>query len=293
MIRTRILIFVCGLLLAAQVARAEPQVTAVDHVVIPVAQLDRAASFYEAIGFVREDDHAVSPVNASLLLGRERIVLTSRAGRAVPADSRSNDLWFQHLAIVVSDIDRAYAIVQRAGAASISAGPQLLPAWNPNAGGIRAVYFRDPDLHPLELIQYPPGKGEPRWQERDRLFLGIDHTAIAASDTDRSLAFYRDRLGLRIAGGSENWGPEQERLSGVPGAHVLITTLRAASGPGIELLHYLAPRDGRLSPPDTSPDDLWSTTIVLRGTDLSPQSKTLRDPDVHAVRLVTVMEASP
>ena len=85
MIRTRILIFVCGLLLAAQVARAEPQVTAVDHVVIPVAQLDRAASFYEAIGFVREDDHAVSPVNASLLLGRERIVLTSRAGRAVPA----------------------------------------------------------------------------------------------------------------------------------------------------------------------------------------------------------------
>ena len=154
------------------------------------------------------------------------------------------------------------------------------------------MYFRDPDLHPLELIQYPPGKGEPRWQERDRLFLGIDHTAIAASDTDRSLAFYRDRLGLRIAGGSE-MGPGQERLSGVPGAHVLITTLRAASGPGIELQHYLAPRDGRLSPPDTSPDDLWSTTIVLRGTDLSPQSKTLRDPDVHAVRLVTVMEASP
>ena len=55
--------------------------------------------------------------------------------------SRSNDLWFQHLAIVVSDIDRAYAIALRAGASPISAGPQLLPAWNPNAGGIRAVLF--------------------------------------------------------------------------------------------------------------------------------------------------------
>ena len=74
----------------------------------------------------------------------------------------------------------------------------------------------------------PPGKGDPRWQERDRLFLGVDHTAIAVSDTGRSLAFYRDRLGLHIAGTSENWGGEQELLSGVPGAHVRITTLRAA-----------------------------------------------------------------
>jgi catechol 2,3-dioxygenase-like lactoylglutathione lyase family enzyme len=204
MIRTRILAFVCGLLLAAQVARGEPQVTGVDHVVIPVAQLDRAASFYEAIGFVREDDRTATGASASLRLGRERIKLSQRGGRSIPADTRSDDLWFQHLAIVVSDIDRAYAVTRRAGATPISAEPQLLPAWNPNAGGIRAVYFRDPDLHPLELIQYPPGKGEPRWQERDRLFLGIDHTAIAASDTDRSLAFYRDRLGLRIAGGSEN-----------------------------------------------------------------------------------------
>ena len=164
-------------------------------------------------------------------------------------------------------------IALRAGASPVSGSPQILPAWNPDAGGIRAVYFRDPDLHPLELIQYPPGKGDPRWQERDRLFLGIDHTAIAASDTERSLAFYRDRLGLRIAGTSENWGVEQETLSGVPGAHVRITTLRAvgravgrdAGGPGIELLHYLAPRDGSPMPPDTSPDDLWSTAIVLRG----------------------------
>ena len=55
----------------------------------------------------------------------------------------------------------------------ISKWLQLLPAWNPNASGIRAVYFRDPDGHPLELIQFPPGKGDPRWQ-------------ISASTTARS-----------------------------------------------------------------------------------------------------------
>jgi catechol 2,3-dioxygenase-like lactoylglutathione lyase family enzyme len=293
MIRARILAFIGGLLLAAPLAFGEPAVEVVSHIAIPVAQLDHAASFYEAIGFVREDDGAATKGSASLRLGRERIMLAQRAGRPIPADSRSNDLWFQHLAIVVSDIDRAYDIALRAGAVPISAGPQLLPAWNPNAGGIRAVYFRDADGHPLELIQYPPGKGDPRWQEKDRLFLGIDHTAIAASDTDRSLAFYRDRLGLRIAGESENWGPEQESLSGVPGAHVRITTLRPATGPGIELLHYLTPRAGRPVPPDASPDDLWSTTIVMRGCGAPPQGETLRDPDGHAVHLVTVMEASP
>lgn len=292
MTRIRILAFLCGLLFAAPLALGEPAVDAVSHVAIPVAMLDRAVSFYEAIGFVREDDRATSGASARMRLGHEHIVLRQASGRPVPAQSRSNDFWFQHLAIVVSDIDRVYDLVLRAGAAPISAGPQLLPAWNPNAGGIRAVYFRDPDRHPLELIQFPPGKGEPRWQERDRLFLGIDHTAIAVSDTDRSLAFYRDRLGLRIVGESENWGPEQERLSGVPGAHVRITTLRAMGGPGIELLHYLAPRDGSPTPPNTSPDDLWAEEIIMRGPGL-PQSETLHDPDRHAVHLVTVMEASP
>jgi catechol 2,3-dioxygenase-like lactoylglutathione lyase family enzyme len=284
MIRLRILAFVCGLLLAAPLALGGPAVEAVSHVAIPVAQLDRAVSFYEAIGFVREDDRAAGVGNASLRLGREHVVLRQASGRPVPTQSRGNDLWFQHLAIVVSDIDRAYDIALRAGAAPISAGPQLLPAWNPDAGGIRAVYLRDPDRHPLELIQYPPGKGDRRWQERDRLFLGIDHTAIAASDTERSLAFYRDRLELRIVGQSENWGVEQERLSGVPGAHVRIPTLRTASGPGIELLHYLAPRDGHPTPPDTSPDDLWAEVIVLRGAGLPPQGKMLRDPDGHVIR---------
>ena len=40
----------------------------------------------------------------------------------------------------------------------------------------------------------PPDKGNPKWHRgRDRLFLGIDHTAIVISDTEASLRFYRDR----------------------------------------------------------------------------------------------------
>ena len=96
-----------------------------------------------------------------------------------------------------------------------------------------------------------------------RLFLGIDHTAIVVADTEASLAFYRDLLGLRVAGESVNYGPEQEHLNNVFGARLRITGLRAPRGPGIEFLEYLAPRNGR---PATGiqANDLahWETTLA-------------------------------
>ena len=111
----------------------------------------------------------------------------------------------------------------------------------------------------------------------DKLFLGIDHTAIVISDTDASLRFYRDVLGLQVVGESENYGPEQERLNNVFGARLRITSLRAASGPGVEFLEYLAPGDGRPYPPEEKANDLihWQTkflgTSVARSRAGSPE----------------------
>jgi catechol 2,3-dioxygenase-like lactoylglutathione lyase family enzyme len=202
-------------------------------------------------------------------LGDEGIELTeyiAPRGRPIPGDSRSNDRWFQHVAIVVSDMDRAYAVLRQHRVAHASSGPQRLPDWNPDAGGIRAFYFKDPDNHTLEVLSFPPGKGDPKWQRAGaRLFLGIDHTAIVVADTDASLGLYRDTLGLSVAGGSENYGPEQEQLNNVFGARLRITTLRAAAGPGIELLEYLAPRDGRPTPVDVRANDLvhWQVRLAV------------------------------
>lgn len=209
---------------------------------------------------------------ATLRLGAESLELLDferPGGRPVPTDSRSEDRWFQHVAIVVRDMDEAYAHVRSRGVAAISTGPQLLPDWNPAAAGIRAFYFRDPDGHVLELIEFPSGKGDPRWQSDAQRFLGIDHTAIVVDDTDCSLRVYRDLLGLRAVGRSENHGDEQERLNGVFACRVRITTLRAAAGPGIELLEYLTPRDGRPMPLDVRPDDLvhWQIEVTVPNVD--------------------------
>ena len=71
------------------------------------------------------------------------------------------------------------------------------------------------------------------------------------------LEFYRDVLGMKLAGESENYGTEQEHLNNVFGSSVRISGLRAPSGPGIEFLDYLTPRDGRPMPLDTRANDLW------------------------------------
>jgi catechol 2,3-dioxygenase-like lactoylglutathione lyase family enzyme len=200
-------------------------------------------------------------------LGDEALELTeylAPQGRPIPVDSRSNDRWFQHIAIVVSDMDKAYQHLRAHRVRHASTGPQTIPVTNKAAAGIRAFYFKDPDGHNLEIIYFPPGKGDPRWQKHnDKLFLGIDHTAIVVADTDRSLKFYRDLLGLKLAGESINHGTEQEHLNNVAGARLRISGLRAQSGPGIEFLDYLTPRDGRPAREDTRANDLWHWQTLL------------------------------
>ncbi len=311
----------------------EVPVTAVDSVGMTVSNMNQAVDFYTSVlSFERVSDVEVSGRDYELLsgvfgarmrvvrlrLGTESIELTeflTPKGRPVPQDMRPNDRAFQHIAIIVSDMGKAYARLRQAGVEHASTGPQTLPEWNRNAAGISAFYFRDPDRHFLELLHFPPGKGLDRWHRADRLFLGIDHTAIVVDDTDRTLRFYRDGLRMKVVGGSENYDIEQEHLNNVFGARLRITTLRAADGPGVELLEYLAPRDGRPAPFDMRSNDLahWQTTLLTNAPDrifallplrvfslVSPVTVTLpapglgfsrgvlvRDPDGHAMRLVT------
>jgi catechol 2,3-dioxygenase-like lactoylglutathione lyase family enzyme len=264
-------------------------VKSVDAVGMTVADMDRSIEFFnKVLSFEKVSDVEVHGSEYEKLqgvfglrirvvrmkLGDETIDLTqylAPEGRPIPADWRSNDRTFQHIAIVVSDMDKAYQHLRAHKTRHVSTGPQTIPASNQTAAGIRAFYFKDPDGHNLEIIYFPPGKGEPRWQRNgDRLFLGIDHTAIVVSSTQNGLSFYRDLLGLKFAGESLNHGTEQEHLNNVAGARLRITGLRAQTGPGIEFLEYLAPRNGRPAPKDTRANDIWHwQTTLLTGNSKS------------------------
>ena len=256
-----VLVFV---LVAGSGSVAAQIVKSVDAIGMTVADLDRSLEFFsKVLNFEKIDDVEVHGSEyeklqgvfglrirvARLKLGAETIELTqylAPEGRPIPADWRSNDHWFQHIAIVVGDMDRAYQHLRSHKVRHASTGPQTIPATNKAGAGIRAFYFKDPDGHNLEIIYFPSGKGDPRWQNTsNKLFLGIDHTAIVVSSTENSLKYYRDLLGLTLAGETMNHGTEQEHLNNVSGARLHISGLKATSGPGIEFLEYLTPLDGR------------------------------------------------
>jgi catechol 2,3-dioxygenase-like lactoylglutathione lyase family enzyme len=263
-------------------------VQAVGAIGMTVRDMDRSVEFYQSVlSFQKVSDVEVAGDAyerlegvfglrvriVRLQLGDEQIELTqylAPEGRSIPEDSRSQDRWFQHVAIVVRDMDSAYAVLRAHHVRFASTGPQLLPASNPNAGGIAAFYFKDPDGHVLELIHFPSDKGRGKWHaSTGRLFEGIDHTAIVVADTRSSVLFYRDLLGLAIVGSSENSGTEQSHLNNVEDARVRITSLRAHDGPGVELLEYLTPGDGRPIPADARANDLahWQTMLVTDDAD--------------------------
>lgn len=260
----------------------EPIVKSVEAVGMTVSDMDRSVEFFskvlacekvsdvEVAGSEYERLQGVFGARLRVVrmkLGSEFIELTeylAPQGRPIPVDSRSNDRWFQHVAIVVRDMEKAYQHLRAHKIRHTSTGPQTIPASNKTAAGIRAFYFKDPDGHNLEIIYFPPGKGDSRWQNANgNLFLGIDHTAIVVDDTAQSLKFYRDLLGFKLAGESMNYGTEQEHLNNVEGARLRISGLRAESGPGIEFLDYLTPKNGRPAPADSQANDLWHWQSTL------------------------------
>jgi catechol 2,3-dioxygenase-like lactoylglutathione lyase family enzyme len=198
--------------------------------------------------------------------------------RPVPVPSYSNDLWFQHFAIVVRDMDAAWAQLRKHHVRLISPRPQTIPMSNPAAAGIKAIKFRDPDGHNLELLWFPDGKGNPVWKRAGaELFLGIDHTAMTVRSTENSIKFYRDLLGLTVAGGTLNMGTEQEHLDSLPGARARVTGLAPKMGPpGVEFLEYELPTAGRPIPADSHPTDLWHWQTTLVVPDADAAAATLR-----------------
>ncbi len=295
--------------------RTNVQVQRIRAIGLTVTDVERAKDFYEqALSFETVSDITVAGEDYSdlegvaeakirivtLQLGDELIELwqyLNVEGKPIPIDSQSNDLWFQHLAIVVSDMDRAYAHLRLFPIHPISVEPQTIPPSNEASAYVRAFKFKDPDRHDLELIWFPPDKGQDKWhQKTDHLFLGIDHSALVVANTEQSLQFYRDQLGMQVNESSLNWGETQARLDGLPEAEVRVTAVRPAQvpGPGVELLDYIVPANGRTMPSDWKSCDIAHMQLELVVNDIEQAVDLLRQNGVQFVspRLVQSKDSS-
>jgi catechol 2,3-dioxygenase-like lactoylglutathione lyase family enzyme len=217
----------------------------------------------------------------SLQLGAERLDLDQfdRPGRPYPEAADAADLRFQHCAMPTLDIAAAYARAIAHGAAPISAdGPVTLPA---SSGGVTAVKFRDPEGHPLEFLQFPPG-ADVVWtavRGEGAQPLGIDHSAISVGDIETSLLFYRG-CGLGVHDRTLNQGPTQAALDGLAPPVVDVAPLKPPGRPTphLELLGY---RRAHSATPPLAANDVAATRIVWA----SDGDGLLRDPDQHLHQL--------
>ena len=224
-----------------------------------------------------------------LRLGDQIVELTQYVspptGRPIPVPSYSNDEWFEHMAIVVSDMDAAYKILQENNVQQISAQPITIPQTNPGAAGIKAIKFHDLEGHDLELLYYPTGKGEPSFQKpTSKLFLGLSHTAMTVGSSEKGVAFYRDLLGLEVGGFTLNTGATQEVLDNLFNDTCRVTEMMPVSAPPhIEFLGYMTPPGGRPMPADTRANDLWFWQTSLVTKDIQALTHRLREAGVQFI----------
>ena len=256
-------------------------IPALARIALNVGDLGAAIGFYaQALNFTLVQEEAADPALARLLgVATARSARLRRGGQMLelcacgprgapmPLGGRSNDGWFQHCALVSSDIAADVAHLRNFAITPISRqGPQMLP------GGITAFKFRDPEGHPLELIAFP--RPDPATAG------GIDHSAICVADVARSIAFYAGAAELCVRARQINRGPAQDALDDLDEAVVDVVALASrAAGPHVELLHYRQPQ-GRAAA--CRPNDICATRLVFARPGHAGFSLR-QDPDGHAV----------
>jgi len=82
----------------------------------------------------------------------------------------------------------------------------------------------------------------------------VRHAAIVVTDMERSLAFYRDLLGLRVALDVEREGEFFDKLLALPGLRMRVVMLEAPDGNRLELFEFL-------SHPKKAPDNVETCDI--------------------------------
>ena len=114
------------------------------------------------------------------------------------------------------------------------------------------------------------------------MIAGVEHVAISVSNLEKSLAFYRDLLGLSLARVLE-CGPETPlpEATAQPGCRARIAHLYSGSFL-VELFEYLQP-EGRPIEPGRRQADHGPVHVGFRSTDARADFKRLRQHGVESL----------
>lgn len=90
----------------------------------------------------------------------------------------------------------------------------------------------------------------------------LHHGCITVSDMERSLAFYRDKLGLKVQMDFEMFGPEFDAYLKMSGARFRIVYFEE----GVELVQYVSPSLGKK--PDITMFDFGFAFLIFEVDDI-------------------------
>jgi len=292
-----LLIALAGPQILAQ--QSAPLVDGVDAIGVTVSDMDRAVDFYSEFSLskrsqtrgrerrLRTSDRGfwtARPCRQNAP-GDESIELTeylAPKGRPIPVDSRSNDAGSAH-AIIVSDMDKAYRFLRQNKSSTHLQGRNAFRTGTEMRLASRLFTSRIRTDIPSRYCNFRPIRARRNASADRQAVLGHRPYGNRSLGHGRQPQVYRDLLGLRVAGESENYGTEQEHLNNVFGAHLRITALRGAKGPGIELLEYLAPRDGRPFPADERSNDIVHRQTLLLTHDAQATARQAHETMVNFV----------
>jgi catechol 2,3-dioxygenase-like lactoylglutathione lyase family enzyme len=111
---------------------------------------------------------------------------------------------------------------------------------------------------------------------------GLEHAGLSVADLDRSIAFYRDLIGLEVIRVIEA-GPEMRlgEVVGLPGCRARIAHLQKGSAM-LELFEYQEPR-GRKLPEDHKQADHGFIHVGFTSTDTRAEYQRLRSQGVQFI----------
>jgi catechol 2,3-dioxygenase-like lactoylglutathione lyase family enzyme len=130
-------------------------ITALQHVGIPVTNIQASETFYSGLGFGKVMEAPFDyngDTGTCIVMKRDAIMLEFYqfpAGELESIRSRS-DGHVDHIAFDVPDIDEAFATLKNAGYSVVEETPTFLKFWK---NGVRFFFILGPDKERLEFIQ--------------------------------------------------------------------------------------------------------------------------------------------
>lgn len=120
--------------------------------------------------------------------------------------------------------------------------------------------------------------------------LGAHHTSFTVTNLDRSLAFFRDGLGLEVVVARTIREKYFDRIVGLPECEVKAALLRLPGGHHIELFEYVQPKGESVA---SRPCDPGSSHLALLVEDLAGLAPKLTARGANLVSPPVLIDAGP